>query len=238
MGAPETTKYGTEPSPFEDEPRGYRSPEGTYEVILKSALEDTKLTDAEFRVLMYATTKPHEPLPWVFHHRKVAEELSWPEERARLALRGLTRHGYMALEVQRDEHGRIKGKVRTLRRELVVPIGYELPGSDVPAGQNHRVNNHRVAGYPLSEYVSSSEDGTSLLVIQEAESAPTPAANPAAGSSQSSEIDVKPDCHCKKAAVAVYHDEKGEAFGVCAGHRAKFGAANPYELVWEGASGD
>ena len=42
----------------------YRSPEGTYERILKSALEDDRLTDAEFRVLLHLATKPERL--WIF----------------------------------------------------------------------------------------------------------------------------------------------------------------------------
>jgi hypothetical protein len=41
----------------EQDHQPYRSPGGTYECILKSVLEDPTLTNAEFRLLLYAATK-------------------------------------------------------------------------------------------------------------------------------------------------------------------------------------
>jgi hypothetical protein len=136
-------------NPFDPEPRGYRSPPGTYECILKAVLENPEFSDAEFRVLLYLATKP---AGWIASERQIAEALQRPPERIRLALRGLRKHGYLVLENPSRTQGRFDRRPSVLRREMVLH----------PA-QHQRVNHHPVVSYLYSEDCVDSDDGSVLL---------------------------------------------------------------------------
>jgi hypothetical protein len=84
----------------------YRSPDGTYEVLLKSFLEDASLTDAEFRVAAHLATKPD---GWELIPKAVAAALDgetrWTEAKVRRALTGLRERGYLTVTQVRNADG-------------------------------------------------------------------------------------------------------------------------------------
>ena len=103
----------------------YRSPEGTFEPVLKSALEDTGLTDAERSVLFFIATKPEfngDGEPWVLSVAALARDMGRPEERIRRALRGLRRAGYVTAKQDRAR-GRFGRGVSVLNRAKVLKTG-------------------------------------------------------------------------------------------------------------------
>ena len=97
----------------------YKSPEGTYKVLLKSFLEDTDLTDAEFRVAAYLATKPED---WVASLTQIARDLNRPPERVRLALRGLRAKGYAKVVEVRGPDRQWKRRPTMLAREKVLVL--------------------------------------------------------------------------------------------------------------------
>lgn len=115
--------------PFAEPRKGHRSPPGTYERILKAVLETPsgqtagcsaercRLTDAEFRLVCYAATKPRD---WVFNPKQIADALEWPRGRASRALRALRRKGYMVTVPVRGPQGQFKRRVTRLNRSRVV----------------------------------------------------------------------------------------------------------------------
>jgi DNA-binding MarR family transcriptional regulator len=98
-----------------DEP--YRSPEGTFERIRKSVLEDYTLTGDEMQVLMYAAAKPP---GWEFHEGAVVRETGWTAYKVGKAFTGLRKRGYLRREQERDERGRAVRWVTTLNRDVLI----------------------------------------------------------------------------------------------------------------------
>lgn len=95
----------------------YRSPDGTFEVLLKSALEDVSISDAARSVLFYAATKKQD---WVLVVKAIARDMNRPEERVRLALRELRSAGYVSVTTVRSGEGTFQRRVSTLNRHKVV----------------------------------------------------------------------------------------------------------------------
>lgn len=108
----------------------YRSPDGTFERIRKSVLEDYKLTGDEAQMINYAAAKPE---GWVFYETKVAEETGWTRHKVRMAFRGLRKHGYFVVGQDRDAKGKIVGSVTRLDYDKV--IAPDKPRSE-PGGGN------------------------------------------------------------------------------------------------------
>jgi hypothetical protein len=124
----------------------HRSPDGTFEPILKSVLEDQTLTPCEFRILLYLSSKPDK---WIIVSKQIETALRWPPDRVRRALQGLRRGGYLTQEIQRDAAtGQVRRSVSRLNRDKVVaaktagraqeggfPPGGKPPGWLPPASQ-------------------------------------------------------------------------------------------------------
>ncbi len=142
----------------------YRSPEGTYEMLLKSALEDTALSDHARSVLFFAAAKPERNRKgerWVLSETALARDMNRAPDRIRLALRELRKAGYLSTVTERDERGRVVRVTTSLNRETVavqpktaecITAGRALEG-DLPPG-----------GYlpPIESTVKSSEHGSVL----------------------------------------------------------------------------
>jgi DNA-binding MarR family transcriptional regulator len=149
----------------EPERKRYRSPEGTYECIRKTAMEDASLTDAEFRVLLHLAGKPErnrDGEPWRVCPKAIAADLRggsrWSEDKVEKALAGLNRKGYVPAEAERDRHGRITGWSRTLER------GRVLYSQDESAQVSTRSQNSRAwKNAVYSDYGPSNDYGSVLL---------------------------------------------------------------------------
>jgi hypothetical protein len=154
----------------------YRSPDGYYDVILKSALEDVSLTDAARSVLFFAATKPERNSAgerWVLSETALARDMCRPPERIRRALRELRKSGYATVVTERDEHGRVKRMTTVLNHEKVhagagpdrkVNVTYQQVS-------DRKVNNHPVVSYPPSDYGTSSDYGSVLSIERTKEDA-------------------------------------------------------------------
>jgi hypothetical protein len=100
----------------------YRSKPGTYERVLKSALEDYTLSDKAYRLLMHLATKP---VFWVIDPAQIAAELGKSERwwvdpaLAELAAKGYVTGGAR----KRDSRGRITGRAPSalLRSKVIAP---------------------------------------------------------------------------------------------------------------------
>lgn len=112
--------------------RAYRSPEGTYEPVLKSVLEDWTLTDAERSLLLYLATKPG---GWKFYTAQLTRIIPRPERTIRRVLAALVRKGYLTKERIRDG-GTFSEFFYLLRRERLLA----LPG-DKSAGRLQYAGN-------------------------------------------------------------------------------------------------
>jgi hypothetical protein len=126
----------------------YRSPEGTYEKVLKDVMEDPDLTPVEFRVLLYLATKPE---GWEIHAGQVAHALPvlGSKRTVERALAGLRRKGYLIAQQGRDQDAGTFGQhVTRLRRDLVVKtkndssaqVGTATPKPAVAVNGGHRDN--------------------------------------------------------------------------------------------------
>ncbi len=103
----------------------HRSPEGSFEVILKSALEDYALSSDEFRVVMYLAAKPERNQKtgelWRADPRLISYDLGWVCSRAERALRMLRRDTpYLREVTERKDNGRFGRQIWVLNRELVL----------------------------------------------------------------------------------------------------------------------
>ena len=124
------------------------SPPGTYERIRKSVLEDPSLTNPEFRLALYLTTKPDR---WVIHPRQLAAALDRTVNEIETALRGLRRRGLVTEEVTRTPGSgrRITSRQRRFRRDLVIaPDGQLLDGES--AIQDLTCDDDKTAGRLLN----------------------------------------------------------------------------------------
>lgn len=147
----------------------YRSPDGTYEVILKSVLEDASLTDAARSVLFFAVTKPED---WVLSVTALARDMGRPLERVRLALRELRKAGYVSVTEVRGPDGRMKRRTSRLNRHMVIHAGQNQEVNATSLKDSFQeVNNHPQVSYPPSDYGSSSDYGSVLLIKKNQEKA-------------------------------------------------------------------
>lgn len=143
----------------------YRSPDGTWERIRKSVLEDYSLTGDEARLLNYAAAKP---AGWVFYETAVVQETGWTAYSVRKAFTGLHKHGYLIRKPVRDDQGKAVKWNTTLNHAKVIvsdkeaagqdhndgfrDCGSELGEHDVSAGCSHN------DGYPPGGISTTSED--------------------------------------------------------------------------------
>lgn len=107
-------------NPFSDSKPGRRvhqSPAGTYEKVLKSVLENPSLTDAEFRVLLYAATKPED---WVLSAKQIAAAIGRSPDHVERALTGLRKKGYVSIVTTTDERNRYRRRTSHLNRHKVI----------------------------------------------------------------------------------------------------------------------
>ena len=99
----------------------HRSPDDSYEVMLKPALEDASLTDAEHRVVTHLATKPP---AWTLIPKAIAADLDggsrWTEAKVRRALTGLRAKGYVVTGQERNADGTFGGYSATLDRSRVL----------------------------------------------------------------------------------------------------------------------
>jgi hypothetical protein len=111
-----------------DSPAGrtpHRSPEGSFEVVLKSVLEDYAISADEFRVVMYLAAKPERNKRtgelWRADPRLIAYDLGWAQSRAERALRMLRRDtSYLREVIERKPNGRYGRQFSVLNRKLVI----------------------------------------------------------------------------------------------------------------------
>jgi MarR family len=140
----------------------YRSPDGTWECILKSVLEDPALTNAEFRLLLYLATKPP---GWEIHVSHLVQVLERTRYEVTKALTGLRRQGYVVDRAARDETGKVESWAAGLRRELVLHLAGDESAQVVPTEQESvPVELTSVNG--ASAQVTSTEQDYHSLVIQ------------------------------------------------------------------------
>ena len=111
---------------------GYRSPEGTWEPVRKSVLEDFTLPCAAFRLLAYLATKP---ASWVINEEHLIRVTGWPANRVRQGLRDLRKRGYFDEAVERKPSGTIVRREWTLPRDLVVSAGHDLDARNLDASK-------------------------------------------------------------------------------------------------------
>jgi hypothetical protein len=137
--------------------QGHQSPEGTYEKVFKSVLEDPSFTLAEFRALLYLVTKPD---GWVIRESQLAQALGWKPNMARRALIGLRTKGYIKTQAARDERGGFSRHASRLRRGLVIKPGKAQAGPTV--AENAIVDSATVAENAIVE--PTSQNGTSPQV--------------------------------------------------------------------------
>jgi hypothetical protein len=99
----------------------YRSPDGTYEILLKSFLEDSSLTDAEFRVAAHLAAKPE---IWEINPKAIAADLDggskWAEAKVRRALTRLCSRGYLVTTQERSADGTFGSYAAALDRSRVI----------------------------------------------------------------------------------------------------------------------
>ena len=122
---------------------GHRSPEGTYEKVLKSVLEDPSFTLAEFRALMYLVTKPE---GWIIRETQLAEAAGLEADMARRALIGLRTKGCIETQATRGEHGSFSEHTSRLLRDRVVKPAKAQAGTS--AAENATVDTASVAKTP------------------------------------------------------------------------------------------
>lgn len=145
----------------------YKSPAGTYECILKSALEDISLSDYARSVLFFAVTKPEHNNAgerWVLSETALVRDMRRPPERIRLALRELRRAGYASVVTERDEQGRVRRMTTVLNHEKVhAGAGFDRKvNATYQQVSDRKVNHHPVVSYPPSDYGTNSDYGSVL----------------------------------------------------------------------------
>jgi hypothetical protein len=102
---------------LEQDRQPYHSPGGTYECILKSVLEDPSLTNAEFRVLLYAVTKQD---GWKFYPGHIVRALGRTKFEVEKALAGLVRKGYAVQAQDRQAGGKFMASFYRFGLDLVL----------------------------------------------------------------------------------------------------------------------
>jgi hypothetical protein len=137
----------------------YQSPDGTYEKVLKSVLEDTSFTFAEFRVLLYLATKPDD---WIIRQKQLEQALDIGVLCAKHALAGLRARGYIEVQEVRASNGKFSKRISRLCRDLV--IKEETPGQSTGSvidrvGDRPGGSSTGWVTDPLRENVGPSEDG-------------------------------------------------------------------------------
>jgi len=113
MAAPEQ-----DPQPVNGKREPHRSPEGTYEPVLKAVMEDlATLTDVEFRFLIYLAAKPP---GWKFYTSHLARTTRWGERSVRRLFAALESKGFLTKECVRDSAGTFGEFFYLLRRNQVL----------------------------------------------------------------------------------------------------------------------
>jgi hypothetical protein len=129
----------------------YRSPAGTFEVIFKSFLEDQTLSNAEFRILAYLTTKPED---WKIRPKQLQLDLPLLSRHViEAVLASLKSRDYLYTEKVRARNGKFTEWVTRYRRDMLIrsdmnPIPFPqvsptppesgvVAGDDITAGQLH-----------------------------------------------------------------------------------------------------
>lgn len=120
----------------------YKSPEGTFERILKSVIEDADITADEFRVLVFLASKPD---GWQANEGQIAAAINMKPWAIKQALKGLRRQKYLVVAQPRCNGGQWEQG------------GSQLAKDRVLAGRTRRVENQPAVSPAKTTSLPSSE---------------------------------------------------------------------------------
>jgi DNA-binding MarR family transcriptional regulator len=127
---PTDNHSGVNPFAQPEPPRRYRSPEGTFEVVLKSAMEDMTLSDAARSLLFFVACKPELTTRgelWVLVPEALAKDTGRSPAHIRRALTELRKAGYVSVTELRSPDRRFTRRLSTLNRWKVAKPDVDSP---------------------------------------------------------------------------------------------------------------